>query len=137
MFLCLKIFIQADDVLVSCLLQNRNFLHHFFWLTFFFKMSCIYWFYRDKLFCHNLQCNINLSKSPFAQNLTDSVELNSSSRTLPVFAKGFFNMVYQFLMHLFSWCKTTIKRSLSFNLFRTNFLFEHQISFNHTIFGSI
>jgi hypothetical protein len=76
MFLSLEILVQTNNIVVSCLLENHDFLHNFLGLTLLFKMSCVDTFNGNKLLCNNLHSNIYFTKSPLTDHFAYSIELN-------------------------------------------------------------
>jgi hypothetical protein len=112
MFLSLEILVQANYIVVSCLLENHYFLHYFFGLTFLSKVSCVDTFYCYELLCNNLHSNIYLAKSPLTNHFTYSIKLNGCKRTFICLLKGLFDLLNQFLLLFLDWEVETILQLL-------------------------
>jgi len=79
MLLRLKVFVEPNDVLMSGLLQDHNFLHDFLGLAVVLEVCRVDGLDRYHLFGKHLHRDVDFPECAFTQHFADSVELNGCS----------------------------------------------------------
>ena len=100
--LSLKVLKETHNILVSCLLQDHDFLKHFASLRVLAEVLFVDAFDGNHLSCQVVQGEIDFAKSSFTKYFSNSVKVNGSERNLPFLLESqlnvFDNLLFDFLL---------------------------------------